>query len=197
MIPEGDPVRNRQTTIAKCIAPPLQVAKYTWPGSNWRPSACEADVIATRPQVLRNPGGGRGASVNASHPAWTRPQTRTWNLIRRIQRLHHCSLQFRLEWGPAAKANVINRTIALACVLWLQPSPIWPCGLMCKALVLGTKDCRFESCQGHFASQRPNVCCMCAGHVPLCGRARRHAFMRRCASVCLLVCMRCCARSVA
>ena len=28
--------------------------KYTWPGSNWRPSACEADVIATRPQVLWN-----------------------------------------------------------------------------------------------------------------------------------------------
>ena len=25
---------------------------YTWPGSNWRPSASEADVIATRPQVL-------------------------------------------------------------------------------------------------------------------------------------------------
>ena len=25
---------------------------YTWPGSNWRPSACEADVIATRPQLL-------------------------------------------------------------------------------------------------------------------------------------------------
>ena len=27
-----------------------------------------------------------------------------------------------------------------------------PCGLMDKALVFGTKDCRFESCQGHFAS---------------------------------------------
>ena len=53
MIPEGDPVRHRQTTIAKRIAPPLQIAKYTWPGSNWRPSACEADVIATRPQVLK------------------------------------------------------------------------------------------------------------------------------------------------
>ena len=26
-------------------------AKYTRPGSNWRPSACEADVIATRPLV--------------------------------------------------------------------------------------------------------------------------------------------------
>ena len=25
---------------------------YTWPGSSWRPSACGADVIATRPQVL-------------------------------------------------------------------------------------------------------------------------------------------------
>ena len=25
-----------------------------------------------------------------------------------------------------------------------------PCGLMDKALVFGTKDCRFESCQGHF-----------------------------------------------
>ena len=29
-----------------------EVMKYTWPGSNWRPSACEADVVATRPQVL-------------------------------------------------------------------------------------------------------------------------------------------------
>ena len=27
------------------------IVSYTWPGSNWRPSACEADVIATRPQV--------------------------------------------------------------------------------------------------------------------------------------------------
>ena len=24
-----------------------------------------------------------------------------------------------------------------------------PCGLMDKALVFGTKDCRFDSCQGH------------------------------------------------
>ena len=29
-----------------------EVSMYTWPGSNWRPSACWADVIATRPQVL-------------------------------------------------------------------------------------------------------------------------------------------------
>ena len=27
--------------------------EYTWPGSNRRPSACEANVIATRPQVRR------------------------------------------------------------------------------------------------------------------------------------------------
>ena len=25
----------------------------------------------------------------------------------------------------------------------------WPCGLMDKALLFGSKDCRFESCQGH------------------------------------------------
>ena len=30
----------------------VPTSTYTWPGSNWRPSACEADVIATRPQVL-------------------------------------------------------------------------------------------------------------------------------------------------
>ena len=30
----------------------------------------------------------------------------------------------------------------------------WPCGLMDKALVFGTKDCRFESCQGHFLCAR-------------------------------------------
>ena len=29
---------------------------------------------------------------------------------------------------------------------------IRPCGLMDKALVFGTKDCRFESCQGHSPS---------------------------------------------
>ena len=29
------------------------------------------------------------------------------------------------------------------------PCGQWPCGLMDKALVFGTKDCRFESCQGH------------------------------------------------
>ena len=33
-----------------CMSPTH--AEYTWPGSNWRPSACGADVIATRPQVL-------------------------------------------------------------------------------------------------------------------------------------------------
>ena len=38
------------------------VKAYTWPGSNWRPSACEADVIATRPQVLLTPCHRRGLS---------------------------------------------------------------------------------------------------------------------------------------
>ena len=28
--------------------------KYTWPGSNWRPSACEVDVIAAKPHMLKH-----------------------------------------------------------------------------------------------------------------------------------------------
>ena len=39
----------------------------------------------------------------------------------------------------------------------------WPCGLMDKALVFGTKDCRFESCQGHFLLNAP-----CAGTPVAC-----------------------------
>ena len=42
--------RNAHSEIA--LTRVKQKREYTWPGSNWRPSACEADVIATRPQVL-------------------------------------------------------------------------------------------------------------------------------------------------
>ena len=33
----------------------------------------------------------------------------------------------------------------------------WPCGLMDKALVFGTKDCRFESCQGQLFPKIPRL----------------------------------------
>ena len=33
----------------------------------------------------------------------------------------------------------------------------WPCGLMDKALVFGTKDCRFESCQGQLFQKILNL----------------------------------------
>ena len=33
----------------------------------------------------------------------------------------------------------------------------WPCGLMDKALVFGTKDCRFESCQGQLFPKIPSL----------------------------------------
>ena len=149
MIPEGNPVCNRQTTVATCIAPPLQVAKYTWPGSNWRPSACEADVIATRPQVLRNSEGAWWRRKCACKPfGMDPPKTRTWNPQ---PRLRHCGSVCHWDWLQVLIA--INCKVAHACVLWLPPFSIWPCGLMDKALVLGTKDCRFESCQGQFISQ--------------------------------------------
>ena len=34
------------------LAPETRIRCYTWPGSKWRPSVCEADTIATRLQVL-------------------------------------------------------------------------------------------------------------------------------------------------
>ena len=43
-------------------APRAREQKYTQPGSNWRPSACYADVIATRPWVLSVPGSDGGWS---------------------------------------------------------------------------------------------------------------------------------------
>ena len=43
---------RKHGAATQCESPVCDnVIRYTWPGSNWRPSACEADVIATRPQV--------------------------------------------------------------------------------------------------------------------------------------------------
>ena len=46
--------KNINQQIAVAILPQCTPKIYTWPGSNWRPSACWADVIATRPQVQVN-----------------------------------------------------------------------------------------------------------------------------------------------
>jgi hypothetical protein len=52
----------------------------------------------------------------------------------------------RLGWLSELKAQIDERERDLPPALtWSS----WPCGLMDKALVFGTKDCRFESCQGH------------------------------------------------
>ena len=44
------PVRSRPGVY--CSRAVAEAQTYTWPGSKWRPPACEADVIATRPHVL-------------------------------------------------------------------------------------------------------------------------------------------------
>ena len=50
----------------------------------------------------------------------------------------------------------------------------WSCGLMDKALVFGTKDCRFESCQGHMVSRPRREMdirkCSCGAHMAWCSR---------------------------
>ena len=48
---------------------------------------------------------------------------------------------------PAPSA--FSAPVICVCAL-SKMSPVRPCGLMDKALVFGTKDCRFESCQGHW-----------------------------------------------
>ena len=52
-------------------------------------------------------------------------------------------LSLCLRWQ---RQVALHRTCLLVSV---RASVDWPCGLMDKALVFGTKDCRFESCQGH------------------------------------------------
>ena len=64
------------------------------------------------------------------------------------------TLQFRLPLGGWLRMLIaMGCKVAHACVVRLPQFSIWPCGLMDKALVLGTKDCRFESCQGQFTNQ--------------------------------------------
>jgi hypothetical protein len=64
-----------------------------------------------------------------------------WELKKCTSRRTQLRIEF-VVWVWSAKW-ASNRT-------W--PRHRGPCGLMDKALVFGTKDCRFESCQGHFAS---------------------------------------------
>ena len=66
----------------------------------------------------------------AQHPCLRRPwQPRSASY--RLTTLRHC--RGKSCWACAVCMGYIRR----------------PCGLMDKALVFGTKDCRFESCQGH------------------------------------------------
>ena len=51
-IPQGRGFEPHSCHLATVNNHTRKIKQYTWPGSNWRPSACEADVIATRPQVL-------------------------------------------------------------------------------------------------------------------------------------------------
>ena len=69
----------------------------------------------------------------------------------------------RCVWG-IGKSTSRRTNMRTEFVVWVwsttwASSRTWPrhrgpCGLMDKALVFGTKDCRFESCQGHFLRVR-------------------------------------------
>ena len=60
--------------------------------------------------------------------------------------------------APLANAeNAAQRATGKALTFCVNVQVRRPCGLMDKALVLGTKDCRFESCQGQCCRQFPTV----------------------------------------
>ena len=50
----------------------------------------------------------------------------------------------RAVLGAQAASLQARSSSVFLCSIFLM----WPCGLMDKAFVFGTKDCRFESCQG-------------------------------------------------
>ena len=59
-------VAGSDMNVGVCICPSDEQT-YTWPGSNWRPSACEADVIATRPQVRTHVGYEPATTTHHTH----------------------------------------------------------------------------------------------------------------------------------
>ena len=84
---------------------------YTWPGSNWRPSACWADVIATRPQVLLNLAAPQSLEVLPTPAAKTQmgQETYTWP---------------GSNWRPSAcEADVIATRPQVLCQVTLRKSP--------------------------------------------------------------------------
>ena len=103
-----------RVVAAWALRPP---ENYTWPGSNWRPSACEADVIATRPQVLWSHAQRRCAST-----IWAKP--RAHNVI-------ECSLGLRLESAGLSRRLGRKRAHASAkrCTCIRRASRVHPSSL--------------------------------------------------------------------
>ncbi len=66
-----------------------------------------------------------------------------------------------------AKHEGVSRACVARRILGGGRANRWPCGLMDKALVFGTKDCRFESCQG-----QPLAACDQKGGLPGAGARR-------------------------
>ena len=68
-----------------------------------------------------------------------------------------------MEWREREKRYLIAGDFSILSLLCLkfvlnELVVMRPCGLMDKALVFGTKDCRFESCQGHVCDLLKLLC---------------------------------------
>ena len=58
------------------------------------------------------------------------------------------SIHWTHTLSPSTCRCQASFALFLSCKNLAQRAQYWPCGLMDKALLFGSKDCRFESCQG-------------------------------------------------
>ena len=111
------------------------------------PSMADACIGSPLPDIANCDGPGPATSKADGQQA----SSSLWGQWMRARALNH--------WAhhPLHTAKHVHVAGLEACRRHLSHSPgarqdvTRPCGLMDKALVLGTKDCRFESCQGHFS----------------------------------------------
>ena len=117
---------------------------YSWPGSNWRPSACEADVIATRPQVPECSLSNDSTSASKSSDCWRGTSIFQESCARQARhpttRSTSAALRYRVQMfsgiGPnQSKSNPITFLFFVLCCAFRAAAML--CEMSCKKLPRG------------------------------------------------------------
>ena len=109
-----------------------------WLLQAWRPSACTLNLMV---ETTAAP-----CRAQAAIPAsWVRPRPPVLPTPSPTDLSVSCTAPTK---NKLSKSRTNARFVVTRGFPYVQTNQR-PCGLMDKALVFGTKDCRFESCQGH------------------------------------------------